>query len=158
MKLKLILYCSTFLLLSCGSLDGDRVQFGFTFDVSNDSGVEINNAKITIGGLKNGEFVGTESYLLPTIRIREYNWESQLIAINDNRWEPNLELIRSIPSEKAYFSIELEGRNPILLYNKKNNEIVSVALSNNIIIKNDDGKLQIVIEKDTIFGYRPYQD
>jgi len=60
MKTKfLIIICCCFL-LSCME-DEDRDQFGFTFWVSNISGVEHENVKITIGGMKNGEFIRTDS-------------------------------------------------------------------------------------------------
>jgi len=151
MKLKLILFCSAFLILSCGSLDGERDPIGFNFKIANDSGVEINNAKITIGGLKNGEFVGTESYLLPKIRIRKSNTETQFIAINDNRWKPNLNLIMAI-SDKAYFTVQLEGKKEVLLYNAyESNKLVSAEIAKNgIIISNYGGVLSIGITKDSI--------
>jgi hypothetical protein len=41
------------------------------FDIVNDTDIEYENVKVIIGGIdNNGEFVGTESYTLPPIRIR----------------------------------------------------------------------------------------
>ena len=48
----LIIICCSFL-VSCME-DEDRDQFGFTFTVSNKSGLEHENVRITIGGMENG--------------------------------------------------------------------------------------------------------
>lgn len=154
-KSKIILLISLTIYTSCLPPDEDREQIGFTFDISNNSNVEYHSAKITIGGMKDGEFTGTESYLFPKLFIRTHNLESQIVATYEDRWRPNLELISTF-SERAYFKFELEGRNSILLYSKKKNEIVSRIIPENGIIKNDFGKLQIVIEKDNVFGAFPY--
>jgi hypothetical protein len=135
MKTKLIIICCALLFISCLP-DEEEARIGFTFTISNQSGVEHENVKITIGGIENGEFVGTGSYTLPTIWIRSNNSEAQSFAIDNNRWKPNLNLIKEI-SEQAYFTVQLEGESPILLYDIFENDVlVSARITENSVIKN----------------------
>lgn len=162
MKTKfLIIICCCFL-LSCME-DEDRDQFGFTFTIANQSGVEHENVKITIGGMENGEFVGTDSYTFPKILVLSNEWpdttgnQSQSFAFYDDRWNPNLASVKVI-SDKVYFTIQLEGKAPILLYDNFANgqgELVSIEIPENNIIKNNFGNLYITIKTDTIFGDLP---
>ena len=162
MKTKfLIIICCCFL-LSCME-DEDRDQFGFTFTIANQSGVEHENVKITIGGMENGEFVGTDSYTFPKILVLSNEWpdttgnQSQSLAFYEDRWNPNLASVKVI-SDKAYFTIQLEGKAPILLYDNFANgqgELVSIEIPENNIIKNNFGNLYITIKTDTIFGDLP---
>jgi len=140
--------------------DEDRDQFGFTFTALNKSGVEHENVKITIGGMENGEFVGTDSYIFPKILVISNDWpdttgnQSQSFAFYEERWNPDLAKVKVI-SDKAYFTIQLEGKEPILLYDNFGNgqgELVSIEIPRNNIIKNDDGKMIISFENDSVYG------
>ncbi|MEN8805587.1 MAG: hypothetical protein ABF278_08180 [Wenyingzhuangia sp.] len=140
--------------------DEDRDQFGFTFTIANKSGVEHENVKITIGGMENGEFVGTDSYIFPKILVLSNDWpdttgnQSQSFAFYEQRWNPDLAKVKAI-SDKAYFSIQLEGQTPIQLYDNFANgqgELVSIDIPENNIVKNDFGDLHITIETDNVFG------
>ena len=89
----------------------DCPSLGFNFWLFNESGLEYHNAEITIGGLKDGIFVETESYPLPKILVpNSSQWpidnssKGQYIC---ERWNPNLDLIRAIPSNKVYFSLKI---------------------------------------------------
>jgi len=152
MKTKLILICFTLLFISC-SPEEEGVRIGFMFRISNTTDLEYENIKITIGGIKNGSFVGTESYTLPTIRIRNNNSEAQFAAVDHNRWRPDLNLVQTI-SEKAYFTLQLEGESPILLYDSfDDNVIVSACFTKNEnIIHNYGGNLNIIIYENSIKG------
>ena len=157
MKTKIIvIICSVFFLTSC-SLDGMTTHDykGFHIDISNDSGVEQRNAKLTIGGIKDGQFIGTESFSFPVIRIRQSSSDIQLIAYDDTRWQPNLDLIRAI-SDTAYFTVQLENQEPVLLYDsweKYTGELVSLAIPAGIIINKDNGNLGIGIYKNSITAH-----
>ena len=135
MKTKLIIICCALLFISCLP-DEEEAQIGFMFKIINSTDLEFENVKVTIGGLQNGEFVGTESYTLPNIWIRSSNTEAQFVAIDNNRWRPNLNLIKEI-SEQAYFTVQLEGESPILLYDIFENDVlVSARITENSVIKN----------------------
>ena len=149
-------------LTSCDISDPEGDKIGFQFNIANMSEISHNNGKITIGGIKDGKFVGTESYIFPKILLISNNWpatvtgQTQYIALDENRWNPNLDLIRVIPSERAYFTFQLEGGEEILLYDsyeRYNGELVSVAIPEGRIIKNDDGDLSITIEKDNVLAH-----
>ena len=143
MKTKLLIICCALLFISCLE-DEDRVRIGFTFEIINSTDLEFENVKVTIGGLQNGEFVGTESYTLPNIWIRSSNSEAQFVAIDNNRWRPNLNSIKEI-SEQAYFTVQLEGESPILLYDSFENDVlISAKITENGIIKNKYGGALII--------------
>jgi len=159
MKTKfLIIICCCFL-LSCME-DEDRDQFGFTFTIANKSGVEHENVKITIGGMENGEFVGTDSYIFPKILVLSNDWpdttgnQSQSFAFYEQRWNPDLAKVKAI-SDKAYFSIQLEGQTSILLYDNQGGnqgELLSFEIPQKNIVVNNYGKMSISFESDTVLG------
>ena len=160
MKIKvLIIICCCFL-VSCFFEDEDRDQFGFTFTALNKSGVEHENVRITIGGMENGEFIGTDSYTFPKILVLSNDWpdttgnQSQSFAFYEERWNPDLSRVKAI-SDKAYFTVQLDGGNPILLYDNYStgqNELTSFDIPENNIVKNDFGDIHITFETDNIFG------
>ena len=140
--------------------DEDRDQFGFTFTVSNKSGLEHENVRITIGGMENGEFIGTDSYIFPKILVLSNDWpdttgnQSQSFAFYEERWNPDLAEVKAI-SNRAYFTIELEGEDPILLYDNfgsDQGELVSFQIPVDNVIKNDFGRMDISFEFDTVLG------
>lgn len=159
MKIKvLIIICCCFL-VSCME-DEDRDQFGFTFTVSNKSGLEHENVRITIGGMENGTFIGTDSYIFPKILVLSNDWpdttgnQSQSFAFYEERWNPDLAEVKAI-SNRAYFTIELEGEDPILLYDNfgsDQGELVSFQIPEDNVIKNDFGRMDISFEFNTVLG------
>ena len=153
MKTKLIIICCTLLVTSC-SHDEGYVRTGFMFDIINDTDIEYENVKVTIGGIdNNGEFVGTESYTLPPIRIRNNISDVQYAAMGYNRWRPNLNLIKEI-SDKAYFTFQFEGEDSLLLYDEFDNDIlVSAKITENGLVKNNyGGDLRIGFFEDSVTG------
>lgn len=139
MKIKLIIIiCCLFSLVSCLPNEDDW-DIGFSFTIINSNNVEYENVKVTIGGLNNeGEFVGTDSYTLPTIKIRNNDSEAQFVAFDDNRWKPNLNLVKEI-SDKAYFTVQLEGKEPVLLYDSFEDTIISAKTTENGVLKSEYG-------------------
>ena len=158
MKTKLILFLCVLLLVSCLP-DEEEDRIGFMFTIVNSTNSEFDNVKVTIGGLQNGEFVGTESYTLPTIWIRNNNSEAQFDPTSGNRWRPDLSLVKAI-SEQAYFTVQLEGESPILLYDSFENDVlVSAKITENGMVKHKyGGKLNIIILENTIRGLFFEQD
>jgi hypothetical protein len=104
MKTKIIvIICSVSFLISCDVSIEPEEYDGFSINIGNDDETH-RNAKLTIGGIKDGNFIGTESFSLPVINVRENSMsQSQNIAFNETRWLPDLNLIRAI-SNKAYFT------------------------------------------------------
>ena len=159
MKIKILIIICCCFLVSCME-DEDRDQFGFTFKVANRSGMEHENVRITIGGMENGEFIGTDSYIFPKILVLSNDWpdttgnQTQSFAFYEERWNPNLAEVKVI-SNRAYFTIELEGEEPILLYDNfgsNQGELVSFEIPEDNVIKNDFGRMDISFESDTILG------
>jgi len=138
MKTKLIIIFCALLFTSCLPDEGEG-RIGFTFEIINSTNLEFENIKVTIEGLQNGEFVGTASYTLPSIWIRNNNPKVQFVAINDNKWSPNLNLIKE-NSEKAYFTVQLEGETPADLYEAFDSSIMlNAKITDKHIIKNNYG-------------------
>ena len=160
MKSKLILICCTFLFISCLPFESDdENKIGVMFDIDNRSNSEYHNSKITIGGMQNGNFIGTESYKLPILRVNENTSvaQSQIIAVGSNRWMPNLVLIKEI-SYRAYFTVQLEGEIPVLLYDYDalvDDTLVSVKIidSEENLKNKFGGDLYISINENYIKGY-----
>jgi hypothetical protein len=155
MKTKLIIICCALLFISCLP-DEEEAQIGFTFTIANQSSVEHENVKITIGGFENGEFVGTDSYIFPKIMVLSNDWpdtsgnQSQSFAIDNNRWKPNLSLVKEI-SEKAYFTVQLDGKEAILLYDASS-VLANILIPENNLVRSSDGLMFISIKEDTVLG------
>lgn len=157
---KIVVFVSVFLLFISWMEDEDRDQFGFTFTVSNKSGLEDENVRITIGGIEDGEFIGTDSFTFPKILVLSNDWpdttgnQSQSFAFYEERWNPDLAEVKAI-SDRAYFTIELEGEESILLYDNfgsNQGELVSFQIPEDNVIKNDFGRMDISFESDTVLG------
>ena len=153
MKNLVLTFLSVLFLASCDIYpnDEDQDQFGFTVRVSNFENKEYKNMELIIGGMKNGEFVATETLKLPVIsktNIKKTHYFNE----GDGRWQPNLDLIRAIPSDSAYFYFKLtEERKGLLGYNTDDGNggskfnLAKIAIPEGRIIKNDDGSLTMSI-------------
>jgi len=133
MKFKIIapLLICTLTFISCASLE-DGPFVGFKLDIINKTDNEIQNAKILIGGMQNGEFVSTESFELPTIIIRPNESFYQVVAFDENRWKPDLSLIAEI-SNRAYFAFQFENGNQVLLL--RNSDLFAFEIEENNNLK-----------------------
>ena len=135
MKTKLILIFFSFLFISCVPDDEQEARFGIKFEIINKTSLEYSNVKVNIGGLQDGTFFGTDFYSLPTIRIRDNASDIQYAATDYNRWRPNLDLIKGI-SDKAYFTVQLTGKEPVLLYDTfDDTKIISAQITENGVVK-----------------------
>ena len=139
MKFKIIapLLICTLTFISCASLE-DGPFVGFKLDIINKTDNEIQNAKILIGGMQNGEFVSTESFELPTINVRPNESYGQTVAIDENRWKPDLSLIAEI-SNRAYFAYQFENGNQVLLL--RNSDLFAFEIEENNNLKLDFGAM-----------------
>ena len=139
MKFKIIapLLICTLTFISCASLE-DGPFVGFKLDIINKTDNEIQNAKILIGGMQNGEFVRTESFELPTIIIRPNESFYQVVAFDENRWKPDLSLIAEI-SNRAYFAFQFENGNQVLLL--RNSDLFAFEIEENNNLKLDFGAM-----------------
>jgi hypothetical protein len=139
MKFKIIapLLICTLTFISCASLE-DGPFVGFKLTINNLTNVEYDNAKILIGGMQNGEFVSTESFELPTINVRPNESYGQTVAIDENRWKPDLSLIAEI-SNRAYFAFQFENGNQVLLL--RNSDLFAFEIEENNNLKLDFGAM-----------------
>lgn len=151
MKTNLILICFAFLLISCLPDNEEEALIGIKIGIINSTNLEYSNVKVTIGGLQDGEFIGTTSYTLPTIRVQNNNYEVQYATTDYNRWQPDFNLVKAI-SDKAYFTVQLNGEDPVLLYDAFDSAIlINVQITENGIVKdNYGGNLDINIYDDSI--------
>jgi|TARA_B110000902_G_C14107976_1_gene513215 hypothetical protein len=168
MKNKNLIFVSLLvLLISCSLMEEDDFT-GITFDINNNTDIVYTNASITIGGMKNGEFIGTETYDFPSLTITGTNeWNTYnrndeeggllVFAYNSGgRWKPNIDLIRNIPSEKAYFKLILEDGNETLLQNVNEDGVLTTLVSREIpkgyMFNNDGGSMYIGIWEEGVIA------
>lgn len=166
MKIKKLIIISFFFLISCNGLLPEPDFVGLTFHIYNNTNVVYDNAYINIGGMKDGEFIKTESYTFPRLTITGTNeWDiyntNHLRFSTGNvsaepRWKPDLDLIRNIPSEKAYFKLCLEESVETLLYEIDDNgnltSLVSREIADGYIFEGDGGSLSIGIWEEGVIG------
>ena len=140
-KIYLQLLCLVFL-SSCTDPGGDPTFEGFTFGVANNTN-KIYDATLYIGGIVNGNFMATDSILVD--KIKNGSWDLYGFYFSDeNRWKPNLDKIRDLPSERCYFKIKLsDGREKVIL--NTSSEFFGLDIS--------DGKKEFVNEKGRIYIY-----
>lgn len=121
---------------------------GITFSTFNKD-KDFTNIKISVGGMKNDEFIATESIIIPKLEFGSFTYFR-----DDNRWKPNLDLIRNIPSDSCYFWIKLtEERNELLTYYENYMYSGGVRFSvseEKKYISGEDGYLIININKEKI--------
>ncbi|MGB0891057.1 MAG: hypothetical protein ACPGUU_01805, partial [Flavobacteriaceae bacterium] len=106
------------------------------------------DAILYIGGIINRNFIATDSVKLKDIKkggVKQVGKDIYNIYFtNENRWRPNLDKIRAIPSERCYFKIKLsDGREKVIL--NTSSEFFGLDIS--------DGKKEFVNEKGRIYMY-----
>lgn len=136
-----------FLLTSC--VDVDPTYSGFQLDFWNGTN-EVYNAEIIIGGLNDGKFIATDSVVVKEIEIDGNN--SLPYFVSENRWKPDLNKIREIPSEWCCFKIKLSNGREELIARYNTNELFSLQLLNKDSFKGDFGVLIITINNSIITG------
>ncbi|WP_347172825.1 hypothetical protein [Polaribacter uvawellassae] len=131
---------------SCGR-DEDIPREGFSFYITSNVG-SFEDSEIVIGGMQNGTFVPTDS-----IQFDKIEFLSKHYHVNENRWKPNLDKIRRIPSERCYFKIKLSDQREefIKVYNQ--NVTMSLLLPSENVFIGDYGELIIAITGTEVTGY-----
>ncbi|WP_347174072.1 hypothetical protein [Polaribacter uvawellassae] len=147
-KQNIIVVLTLFILISCLK-DEDRVRYGFTIAFWNYTN-EVYDAKMIIGGMKNGIFIPTDSISVNKIKlggdIHPYYF------INENRWKPNLDKIRTIPSERCYFMLKLSSQREEMIKKYEQQELMSMLLPSSDTFIDDYGRLLISIRDNQITG------
>lgn len=142
-KQNIIIGLTLFILTSCVK-DEDRVFEGFSFYITSNVG-SFEDSEIVIGGMQNGTFVPTDS-----IKFDKIEYLSRHYYFDDNRWKPNLDKIRAIPSGRCYFKIKLSDQREEMIMN--NSSLMSLLLPKENFFKGRYGQLQLNIEVDKVFG------
>lgn len=148
-KQNIIIGLILFVLTSCVK-DEDRTQYGFTISFSNNT-TKVYDAKMVIGGMKNGVFIATDSVNVNQIKvggdIHPYYFNG------DNRWKPNLDKIKTIPSERCYFMLKLSNNRTEMIGRYNQQEQMSLLLPNNDTFVDDFGRLIIALWDNEVTGY-----
>ncbi len=148
MKKIIIIVFVALTLNSCADPGGEEVFEGFMFSFYEYTGEDY-DIEIVIGGMDNGIFKPTDSIKmetkLPALK-KAYNF-----FFEDNRWQPDLNKIRAIPSEKCYFKIKLSNNRAEMIGGYQE-ELMSLLLPSGDVFIGDYGRLVILIKKDKITG------
>ncbi len=149
-KLKTIpLILCLWLVGSCFS-DEDRSFTGFTFSISNLTNQRY-DAELFIGGFQDGVFIATDSVPIPNLRVG-YSDVNGGYYIDENRWQPNLDAIRALPSEHAYFKLKLSEEREALIGRYQSSELFSLAIPPGKIFIDDEGRILIYFDDSVIYG------
>jgi hypothetical protein len=151
MKKTLILLLFTLTLFSCSDPGGDPVFDGFEFDFRNKTNQEY-TIEIVIGGMQNGTFVPTDSILMPSELIANKNIS---FYTEENRWKPNLNKIKAIPSERCYFKIKLSPQREEVIIKSGQSDALGLLLPSSNFFAGDYGRLIIGIWDNEVTGYTP---
>ncbi len=143
---------SVFIVLFCIACQpfGGGPQEGFTFSFSNRTSQSY-DAELFIGGLQDGVFVATDSVPIPNLRVGGAT--SPSYYIDENRWQPNLDAIRALPSEHAYFKLKLSEEREALIGRYQSSELFSLAIPPGKIFIDDEGSIFISFDDSVIYGY-----
>ncbi len=134
---------------SCFS-DEDRSFTGFTFSFSNRTNQSY-DAELFIGGLQDGVFVATDSVPILNLRIGDSTVNGSYY-IDENRWQPNLDAIRALPSEHAYFKLKLSEEREALIGRYQSSELFSLAIPPGKRFIDDEGRILISFDNSVIYG------
>ncbi len=149
MKQKIIIITVVLtLIISCVPPIDEGPFVGIEINIFNLTENEIENAKLLIGGMENEAFISTESFALPTLIVRPDENYYQVVALDENRWKPNLNLINEI-SDKAYFAFQFEDGEQILL--SRNGILQTFEIMENESVKANYGvSISISLKQDTV--------
>ena len=137
----LIVVASFFLLTSCSDPGGDPVFEGLSLALFNKTN-QAYDAKLFIGGMKNGVFIPTDSILIsPKIKANNsYNYFG-----DENRWKPDLRKIKAISLDRCYFLLRLSDQREELIGRYNQTALFSLLIPDNHIFIGDYGSLYIYI-------------
>ena len=149
MKKILILWFLVLTFFSCADPGGERIFDGFSFTFYEYTGEDY-DIEIVIGGMDNGVFIPTDSIKmetkLPALK-KGYGY-----FFEGNRWKPDLDKIRAIPSSHCYFKIKLSNNRTEMIGRYNLPGLMSLLLPSSDAFSGDYGSLIISIRKDKITG------
>lgn len=136
---------ASLLFVACIDLGGDVKYDGFELNFSNSVGENL-DAVLYIGNYENLIFNPTDSILITNIPIgRTFPLPN---FFDNNRWKPDLNKIRDIPSLECYFKIKLsDGRNEMLT-EFDSLKLFSLKLSEKNSIRGNNGVLFISVNNE----------
>ncbi len=155
-KIIFILICY-WLLCSCNLMSdnfhGEEAQYGFLFDVKNDTDIAYNSPVIYIGGIKDDVFISIDSIPTRAIPVGSDDWNIHVGDVvsggSGSRWKPDLQKIKDIPSKQYNFKMKLSNsREDILRWT--GNEDLIFGIDPSTIIAHRKGEINIRISKDII--------
>ena len=148
MKKRTLLLVFTVLIFSSCVKDKDRVFNGFEFSFSNYTN-KVYDAKMYIGGMKNGIFISTDSINVSQIKIGA---SGGYYFGDENRWKPDLDKIRTIPSQHCYFKIRLSPQREEMIKRSGQSQILSLMLPSGDFFTGDYGSLIFGIRDSEVTG------
>lgn len=147
---KYIKYCLILTVFyACEFVDVDPTYKGISLSIFNHTDKRF-EGKFYIGTISNSQFIATDSISVPKIKFGEVNLSDYFV--NENRWKPNLDKIRSLGS-RCYFKMKLiEGSNvrEEMLRIRGTNDFFSLELPKENSFEGDIGLLIIGILNDRI--------
>lgn len=148
-KTHFLIIITIVLFSSCADPGGDPSFDGIKFVFGNRVKPYF-DAKVFIGGMQQGVFIPTDSIVVANIDIGVDNY----YFLDENRWKPNLELIRNIPSDSCYFMLQLDSQRKELIGRYNDTKLLSAVLpEKNNNFSGDDGYVIIAIWEHEITGY-----
>ncbi len=144
-----IIFVLTFFIFSSCVKDEDIVFNGFEFSFWNYT-KEVYDAKMIIGGMQNGVFKPTDSIDVNQIKVGQGT--NPYYFIGENRWKPDLDKIKAIPSQHCYFKIRLSPHREEMIKRSGQSQILSLMLPNGDFFTGDYGSLIFGIRDNEVTG------
>ena len=148
----LFLVITVLTLFSCADPGGDPIFDGFSFSFYEFTG-EGYDIEVVIGGMDNGIFKPTDSVKMGAKIPSLARGETYLYS--NERWKPDLDKIRTIPSSHCYFKIKLSndrGNRTEMIGGYNQQELMKLLLPSGDAFVGEYGRLVILIRKNEIIG------
>ncbi|WP_088323475.1 hypothetical protein [Polaribacter tangerinus] len=128
---------SLILIVSCGDPGGEQIFDGFSVSFINRTDQTL-DAKILVGGISDGVFYPTDSIIAKNVKTGTI---MNGYFKDTDRWKPDLDKIRMIPSERCYFKLKLSNNREELLTEFNSTELFNLILPSASHFIGDYGKL-----------------